>query len=430
MAVGPAPAIRRMTPRERVRCAVNHGVPDRIPLDLGSTPVSGISASSYAKLRQALGFSSLGPVRVHEPYQILGEVEPGIREILGIDTVGLGLPTTMFGFRNENWKPWRLFDGTEVLVSGSFRVTEDENGDSLIHPKGDISAPPSGRMPRGGFYFDSIVRQGPLDEDNLDPREWAEEQYSVYTEEDLEYLQRRAAELYETTGLAIVGNFWQGGFGDIAQVPGPGIVHPRGIRDPEDWYMAHLLHPDYIKGIFEIQCEIVLTNLELYRQAAGDRIDVIVVGGTDFGTQQGTFMSPAAYREFYKPFHKRVNDWIHSHTKWRTLYHTCGSVVDILPDFAEAGLDILNPVQCSARGMDPETLKAGWGDRFVFWGGAVDTQKTLAFGTPGEIREEVAERLRVFGRDGGFVCGAIHNIQSGIPVDNIVAFFEAVQEFR
>ena len=162
----------------------------------------------------------------------------------------------------------------------------------------------------------------------------------------------------------------------------------------------------------------------------GDRVSAVFITGTDFGTQNGPFISPDAYRKLYQPFHRRVNDWVHAHTPWKTFIHTCGSVIALLPDIVDAGFDILNPVQCSAAGMDPQTLKEKFGDRLTFWGGGVDTQKTLPFGTPDEIRRQVHERIEIFGRGGGFVFNTVHNVQAGTPAENLVALYEAVRETR
>jgi uroporphyrinogen-III decarboxylase len=136
----------------------------------------------------------------------------------------------------------------------------------------------------------------------------------------------------------------------------------------------------------------------------------------------------AAYRELFKPFHKRVNDLIHSRTRWKTFIHSCGSVFDLLPEFIEAGFDILNPVQCSAAKMDPRTLKKEFGRQIVFWGGGVDTQRTLAFGKPDEVYREVRERIEIFNEGGGFVFDAIHNIQGPTPLENIQALFRAIRD--
>jgi len=418
-----------MNSRERVESALNHQETDRIPLDLGSTLVTGIQVSTYAKLKQTLGLKS-EPVRIVDPFQMLGEVDMEVIGKLGIDTIGLWPPTNVFGFRNENWKPWELFNGTRVLVPGKFTTTKDEENNIYLYPQGDSSVPPCARMPQGGYYFDLIVRQKSFKEKNLKPEDWANQQYSIFSEETLTYLERKADELYRNTDLCIVGEFIDASFGDISMVPGPSIKNPEGIRDPVQWITAHIEYPDYIKGIFELQCEIALKNLELSYEAIGNKISVIMVSGTDFGTQNAPYISLNMYQELYKPFHKRINDWIHKHTSWKTFYHTCGSIVAFLDDFIEAGVDILNPVQTSAREMDPKMLKEKYGDRLVFWGGGIDTQRTLPFGTTEDVRTEVKERCQIFGKGGGFVFNTIHNIQSKVPIENLIAMFQTVKEFK
>jgi len=154
------------------------------------------------------------------------------------------------------------------------------------------------------------------------------------------------------------------------------------------------------------------------------------MSGTDFGSQNGPFISPDAYREMYKPLHRRMNDWVHNNTPWKTFFHTCGSLIGLLDDFHEAGVDILNPVQISAKGMDPKFLKNNFGDKFVFWGGGIDAQHTLPFGSPEKVEREVAENIRVFGKNGGFVFNNVHNIQAGIPVENLTALFESFKRNR
>ncbi len=415
-----------MLSRDRIRAALEHRRPDRVPLDLGSTSVTGIAVGTYARLRAALGLPP-DPPQVADAFLMLAEVDDDLRDRLGIDTTGLRPLGTRFGFRNENWKPWRLFDGTEVRVPGGFNPTQAENGDLLLHPHGDVTLPASARMPHGGYYFDAIVRQEPIDWERLDPAQWVEGMYSVYGEEDLRYLEARSADIYRNSDRALILSLSGGAFGDISHVPAVGLPHPKGIRDPLDWYVAHVTHPEYIKGIFERQCEIALENARLLWQAVGSRGEAVYVSGTDFGTQQGPFISLDMYRELYKPFHRRVNDWIHQHTTWKVFYHSCGSIVHLLDDLVEVGVDIINPVQCSAAGMDPAWLKETYGDRLVFWGGGVDTQHTLPFGTPEEVYREVQERLRVFSPGGGFVFTPVHCIQQNVPVENLLAMFEAVR---
>jgi uroporphyrinogen-III decarboxylase len=207
------------------------------------------------------------------------------------------------------------------------------------------------------------------------------------------------------------------------------LKQPKGIRSVEEWQMSTITRRDYLLKIFERQCEIGLANLQKVMQVVGNRVTAVITSFTDFGMQNGPFISPQTYRALYKPFNKAVNDWVHGHTSWKTFTHCCGSVRDLLPDFVEAGFDILNPVQTSAARMDPVELKQTFGDVLTFWGGGVDTQRTLSFGTPNQVREEVRQRIKVFGTGGGFVFAPVHNVQARAPVENILAMYEAVQEY-
>ncbi|HME00078.1 MAG TPA: uroporphyrinogen decarboxylase family protein [Terriglobia bacterium] len=416
------------TSRERVHLALQGREADRVPLDLGGSAVTGMQVDTVYRLRQALGLDGPGvPVKVTEPYQMLGEIKPDLMDALGVDVVGLGKAATMFGFKNEGWKPWVTFEGTPVLVPERFNTEPDSNGDILLYPEGDRSASPSGHMPKGGFYFDAIVRQPPLDESRLNVEDNLEE-FGPISEEDLEYLRNEAQRLYSETDKAILANFGGTAFGDIALVPGMWLKNPKGIRDIEEWYISTKTRRDYVYRVFERQCEIGLANLEKIHLAVGDKVTAVFVTGTDFGTQNGPFISPTSYRELYQPFHKQVNRWIHNNTTWRSFIHSCGSVRALIPDFIEAGFDILNPVQCSAAGMVPAELKKEFGSRIAFWGGGVDTQRTLPFGSPDEVRTEVRERLKIFGAGGGYVFNTIHNVQARVPIENVLAMYETVRE--
>ncbi len=418
-----------MNSRERIQRALEHQEADSVPLDVGSTPVSGIAASTLSQLRLALGLDKPGDrVKVIEPYQMLGEVTDDLRETLGIDTVAVGGSKTLFGFENRDWKEWELFDGTPVLVPAAFNTEPEDNGDILMYAEGDRSAPPSGHMPAGGYYFDTIIRQPPIEEHKLDPRDNTEE-FSLIEEAELDCIVAQTERAYAQTDYAVVANFGGTSFGDIALVPAPFLKYPQGIRDVEEWYISTLTLRDYVYEVFQGQCEIALHNLDRIAAAVGHRVQVLMVTGTDFGTQRGPFISPGTYRDLFTPFHKAVNEWVHNNTTWKTFIHTCGGVKPLIEDFIDAGFDILNPVQCSAEGMGPEHLKREYGDRLTFWGGGVDTQRTLPFGTPEEVRAEVLERLEIFAPGGGFVFNTIHNIQPNTPVENLVAMFEALQEF-
>ncbi len=419
-----------MNSRERVEAAINHREADRPPMDCGSTAVTGAQASIVYRLRQALGLSRAGdPVKVIEPYQMLGEVANDLKEALGVDCAGVGLTSTFFGYRLEGWKPWTTFDGTPVLVPAGFNTVPDANGDIVQYPEDDRTVPPSGRMPKGGFYFDSIPRQEPIDEAALNVEDNLEE-FGRIADEDLELLRRTTDDLYANTPYALVGSFGGTSFGDVALVPAPFLKRPKGIRDVAEWYISTVARREYVREVFDRQCEIGIENLRLVHEAVGEKIAVCFVSGTDFGTQNAPFMSPDAYRDLFGPFHKRVNDWIHARTGWKTFIHTCGAVEPLIADFIKAGFDILNPVQTSAAGMDPEALKARYGRQITFWGGLVNTQKTLPFGTKEQVAAEVRERLRVFAPGGGFVANAVHNIQAGCPVENVLEMFRVVRESR
>ncbi len=415
-----------MRHKERILAALRHQEPDAVPIDFGATAVTGIHVSCVAALRDYYGLERR-PVKVHEPYQMLGWIDDDLKEAMGIDAEASTPPRTMFGFANDRWKPWRTPQGLEVLVSEGFVTTTDRNGDVLIYPEGDATVPPSGRMPKGGYFFDTIIRQEPIDEDRLDPKDNLEE-FGPISEQDLSWIAGEVARA-ATTCRTVVGTFGGTAFGDIALVPGPFMKHPKGIRDVAEWYVSTAARRDYVHNIFSAQCEFALANLARIHSMVGDAVDVVFVCGTDFGTQSSSFCSVQTFRELYFPYYRQVNDWIHRHTSWRTFKHSCGSVEKFIPSFIEAGFDILNPVQCSAAGMGAEHLKSTFGDRIVFWGGGVDTQKVLPFGTPDEVRTQVLERCRVFARGGGFVFNTIHNVQARTPVENIVAMINAVREF-
>jgi hypothetical protein len=418
-----------MTSRERVDQALRHMEPDRVPLDLGGSPETGMHVSSVYTLRQALRLDPPGtPVKVFQPYLMLGQIEPDLIEALGVDVVSLSMPTTSFGFKNEGWKPWTMFDGTPVLVPAGFNTEPELNGDIVQYPLGDQAAPACARMPKGGLYFDAISRQQPIDDDRLNVDDNLED-FGEISDDDLAYLQHESARL-AATGKAIMANFGGTSFGDIGVVPGLRLKHPKGIRDVEEWYVSLSSRRDYIYEVFDRQCAIALKNLEKIRRVVGDSVSTVRVTAADLGAQQGPFISPKTYVALFKPFHARVNNWIHANTPWKCVIHSCGSIWRLLDDILDAGFDAVNPVQTSAADMDPAALKTRYGDRITFWGGGVDTQRVLPFGTATEIREMVKERMRIFGPGGGFVFNTIHNVQAGIPAENLLALYDAVGEYR
>jgi len=314
------------------------------------------------------------------------------------------------------------------MVPSKFNTLPDAEGDIQMYPQGDTSAPPSARMPEGGFYFDAIDRQQPIDWTNLKVDDNLEE-FGPISRQELELLRVEAERLYTQTDKAILANFGGTSFGDIALVPGLQLRHPEGVRGVKEWYMCHVRRPDHIYKVFERQCEIGLENLGRIYKAVGDSVTAVFVTGTDFGGQNGPLISNETYRKMYRPFHRCVNDWVHEHTSWKTFIHSCGSVEPLIKEFIEAGFDIMNPVQTSARNMDPFTLKEKYGDKIVFWGGGIDTQQILPFGEPNQVKRHIRERIRILAPRGGFVFNTIHNVQPKVPVKNVLAMYEAVHEF-
>ncbi len=416
-----------VTSKDRVLSALSHRQPDRVPIDFGATPVSGIHVSCVAELREHFGLEKR-LVKVWEPYQMLGTLDEDLKQAMGIDIDGVYLPKANFGLHNRDWKPWRMPDGLEVLVPGEFRTTLDANGDILIYPEGDLTAPPSGRMPKDGYFFDAIIRQPPIIEEELNPEDNVEE-FGLLADDDLEQLRTIAAEVERSGRAGITGSVGTA-LGDIGMIPATGLKYPKGIRDVAEWYMSTTSRRDYVHQVFARQVEIGTENLKRIYRAVGNSVCAILVCGTDFGTQTSSFCSVKTLRELYLPYYQEINGWIHANTHWKTFKHSCGSVERFIPSFIDAGFDILNPVQCSAVGMAPEHLKSMYGDYITFWGGGVDTQQVLPFGTPEEVRKQVIERCRIFSRKGGYIFNTIHNIQARTPVENIVAMLDAVHEFN
>lgn len=416
-----------MNSRERLHATLNHQSPDRVCVDFGATFVTGIHVSVVHRLRQRLLGNGTRLVKVIEPYQMLGEIDDELRAALGIDVVGTPPRTSILGTEAKDWKPFTLFDGTPCLVPGQMNLTPAPDGGWLMYPEGDTTVPASAHMPEGGYFFDAIIRQEPIDEERLDPEANTEE-FGLLKPEDIAYFQKRKkwfAQRQEFGAMLIIPGT---GFGDIALVPAPFLKHPQGIRDVTEWYISTKTRRDYVWKIFERQCAVGLQNLHTLIDLFGDLVQVALITGTDFGTQRGPFISVPSYRDLFKPFHQRVNDLIHRRTKWKTFIHSCGSIYQLIPDFIGAGFDVLNPVQCSATDMDPARLKREFGQDLVFWGGGVDTQKTLPFGTPDEVYREVRQRIGILNEGGGYVFDAIHNIQGNTPIENVEAMFNGIRD--
>ena len=417
-----------MTPRQRIAKVLSHEVPDRVPIDFGAGGQTGIMASTLYKLKKHYGILEPGErIKVIEPYQVLGEVDEKMRALFKLDVVGVSPLYNMFGFKNEKFKPWTLFDGTPVWVPELFNTESNKDGGIYMYAQGDKNYPPCAVMPNNGFYFDAIIRQNHFNPEDLHPEDNTED-FGPISQEELDHFKKQVDDIYENTDYAIYLTIPGAAFGDIALVPATFLKDPKGIRDITEWYISIALRPEYLKKVFEIQCEITLENIEAIYQAVGNKVQIVFMSGTDFGSQTGPMLSEATYRSIYLPYQRKLNDWVHQNTHWKTFMHCCGSIEPLIEAIIEAGFDILNPIQYSAANMNPTMLKKKYSDRLIFWGGGIDTQKILPFGSPAEVKAETTKQIKILKENGGFVFNTVHNVQAGIPVENFVAMMEAYQE--
>jgi hypothetical protein len=409
-----------MTSRERVVQAVNHRIPDRVPIDLGAMKASSIAAIAYDKLKRRLGITT--PTKVIDPRFMIAAVEDEVLRRLHADVVPLDLSCALpMAQPDSQWTARQLFDGTRVLFPPDAGVAEDEEGNWLL--LGPDGSPTTFRMPRGGYYFDDVAfnRSGRIDPQKFRP-------VSDIPDEHLALLGERARALYRDTEYAVLG--W--GFGvcflGLSLITERASIVTQGLAD--EWMMMLLTEKETCHELMDRSVEATLRCLKLVHEAVGDRVFAWGIASDDSGTQRGEFIRPELWAEMMKPHYKKLCDWIHAQTSWKVFFHSCGSVYNLIPHFIEAGIDILNPVQTSAANMDPARLKRQFGDRLVFWGGGCDTQTVLGSAKPEEIREHVRERLKIFSPGGGFVFTQVHNILPNVPPQNIVAMSEAARIYR
>jgi len=413
------------TSKENFIKTINHQQPDRVVVDFGTTGVTGIHVLIVEKLRDYYGLEKR-PVKVIEPYQMLGEIDSELVKAMDLDVIGLFGAKNMFGVPNENWKVHKTLWGQEVMFPGEFNYTFNSNGDILMYPEGDTSVPPCAMMPKTGYFFDALDRQQPVDDSKLNVEDNLEE-FGHVTQQDLDYWKNKVDSL-EDNSKGVIASLGGTALGDIALVPAINLKHPKGIRGVEEWYISTLIREDYVREVYDRQTDIAIQNLKLFHRVIGCKIDVVFTCGTDFGTQNSTFCSPETFDSLWLPYYRKVNDWIHQNTNWKTFKHSCGAVEPLMKHFIEAGFDIINPVQINASGMDPRKLKREYGDKLVFWGGGVDTQGAFAFGTPAQVKDQVKLQCEILNNNGGFVFNTVHNIQANVRFENVVAMLEALKE--
>ncbi len=399
-----------MNSRERILAAINHRPVDRVPIDFGGTRQSGISAWAYQRLRGRLGLPTNRLPRIFDTYQMLAEIEQDLVERFGADCVALNRPAVAFGLRNQDWKPFDFHGGLRAEVPGGFNPEPDGQGGLVLERDGQ----PIAAMPAEGFYFDRLEKYPGATHPDLS--HWRAPRLEKAT---LEHFQMQAEALFHNTDKAIIA----------AMGPPFELFNGIGQGGFEQWMLTFASEPDYVDALYRELTEAWLENLQGFYSAVGDRVQIIQICD-DFGTQQAPFLSPRMFRQRLVLAYKRGLDWIHHNTSWKVMLHSDGALVPLLPAIIEMGVDILNPVQTSAAGMLPESLKREFGTRLVFWGGSCDPQGTFAYGTARDVAAETESNLATFMPGSGYVCAPIHNIQANVPPDNIIALFDTALHYR
>jgi uroporphyrinogen decarboxylase len=377
-------------------------------LDIGSQAATGINVTAYLRLKRLLGLA-VEDVHVYDVFGMMARIESDVIEHFGADAMLVPALCPRFDIPIKEWKPWRLPDGTPVQVPLGFQAVPDADGGLLLMVDGEAV----GKMPAEGHYFSELAVSfmGGLDslEDPPDPDEVT---FPLLSDEDLRFRQDVAQNLYEATDKALVF--------DLAD-------NLRWNTSIANWLYAVAADPGRVYELHEKKSLNFIARLKQLKEALGPYVNVFVVY-QDLGTQRGEMISPEAFEALMVPHYRRMYEWVHQHTDWKTFFHSCGSIYYLIPHLIAMGVDILNPVQCRAARMEPWRLKEEFGDRLVFWGGGTDTQTVLPFGTPEEVRQQVVERILTFGPGGGFVFGTTQDIQAEVPPENVLAMFEAVRE--
>jgi uroporphyrinogen decarboxylase len=415
-----------MTRRERVLCAIGHQEPDKVPIDLGGMRSTGITAVAYGNLKRYLGISA-GSTDVYDVVQQLAQPEDPILDYFEADVIDLG---RAFLTADEDWKDFTLPDGSAAKIPAYAGFEPDGSGGWLVRSTDRMII---GSMPKGAYY---------LSQTHFPLLEWDGQDLSVLdklpdlmarvtwaalptapwhkplTREHLADIRRRAKRLFETTDFTIMAGF------------GGNLLEWGQYLCRNDQFLMDLVEsPRKAEALLDRLTEIHLENLEKFLDAVQGYVQIIQMGD-DLGTQLAPQISPQMYRRFFKPRQRRIYEKVRRRSGIHLFFHSCGAIAPLLPDLIEIGVEIINPVQTSARGMEPERLKREYGKDLTFWGGGCDTQRILPHGTEREIDEHVRRRFEILAPGGGFVCTQVHNIMPNVPPRNIVAMIEAAKTFR
>jgi len=406
-----------MNPRERILKSIEHKEPDKIPVDLGASTVTGISAMAYNSLKKKLGIDT--PTRIIEVVQQLAIVDEEVIDSFGVDAIDINRL-----FRDDlGWYPVTLGDGSRGEYPEWFRPEQDEDESFYIMDgNGNVMS----RMPKNGSCFDQTYfpwEDGyPENIDSIGKAfksiNWTAHSHTKYINIDDEELRNRTTKLRNSTDRAII---MSGG----VKLLELGFF----LRRMDNLLMDLLSDQDNLSRLLDKLIDLQLAGLEKKIRAVGDLVDVIRFGD-DLGMTTGPFMDLDVFRKHFKPRYKILCDYVKQNSGMKIFFHSCGSVRQFIPDLIEAGFDILNPIQTNCKGMDARELKNEFGNEITFWGGGVDTSSILPMAAPEEVRKDVLNRCEILSRNGGFVFAPIHNIVAGVPPENILAMYNAVKEFN
>lgn len=407
-----------MKSRERVAKTLQHEEPDRVPIDIGGMRSTGIHSLAYKNLREHLGMEA-DSIKIFDIWQQLGLIDRDVLEYFEGDTLPLIRLKPAFGIRIDEWKEGSLVDGSPALVPKDYDPVREDGWLKIEDDKGHTLLKKS----KDAYYFDQAGAYNPLAKaDSIEDLKEMEDLVRDWTnpvgDDERQYLEEKVDSLYQETDYAILPEFG-------------GSIFEQGqiLRGYKQWYLDLAGKKDFVKYLVDMLVENYLRNIRTFVDILGDKVDLVLFVGDDMGNQGAPQLSPDTYREIFKPRHKKMWDFVHENTNWKVFLHSCGSIMELMPDLIDAGVDIINPVQTTAENMSAETLKSEFGQDVVFWGGGCDTQKTLPKGTPEEVRDEVRRNIEIFAPGGGFVFTPIHNIQPDVPPENIVAMYEAAAEY-
>jgi len=411
-----------MTSRERVKIAINHKEVDRVPIDLGAMRSTGIATIAYNELRKKLGITK-GLVKMYDFVQQLAYPEKEIMDMFHIDTIDAG---QAFLESDDNWREWILNNNSKCLIPKYLNIEIDKDLTVLVKNKNNLVV---GKKPKTSLYVDQIYwvyKNLPVIPDNFDEEDISKNMWAtpsppwhldIFDDKQYKLFINNIKELYEVTDysimLAVGCNLFETG---------------TFLRGMENFLCDIYIDKKGTKRLLDFLVERYLRLLDRVLKGVGEYVDILQLGD-DLGSQTGPFMSPDVFREVFKPRYKKMWDFIHNNSNCKVFLHSCGSNYELIPDLIDAGLDILNPVQTTARNMEPERLKKEFGKDITFWGGGCDTQYILSTASPKEVREDVKKRIDIFAKNGGFVFNQIHNILANVPPENVIAMLKAAYEY-